>query len=165
MELLKLLSASEIVAQIICFLLVLLLLRNFAWKRFLKLLDDRKERIASDFKKIEDAQAEIANIKTDYDAKLDAINETAKLKMQEAVAAGQALARNIQEKARDDAQGIIENAKDNIRQELSKAKEELKEQVVNLTIAATEKIIKEKLTSDRDKKLIADFVDEIKGAS
>ena len=41
-ELLKLLSGSEIVAQIISFLLLFFLLRAFAWKRFLAVLDARR---------------------------------------------------------------------------------------------------------------------------
>jgi len=52
MELLKLLSANEIVAQIISFLLVFTLLRIFVWKHFLKILDDRRDRIASELKVI-----------------------------------------------------------------------------------------------------------------
>ena len=47
MELLKLLSTSEIVAQILGFLLLFFLLRAFAWKRLLALLDERKARISS----------------------------------------------------------------------------------------------------------------------
>lgn len=165
MELLKLLSANEVVAQLICFLMLFFLLRAFAWKKFLKILDDRKERIASDFKKIDEAKAEITRIKTDYDTRLSTIEETAKAKIQEAISAGQALSRDIQGKARDDAQKILESAKENIAQELSKAKQELKTQVVDLTIAATERIIKEKLTKEADKKLIADLVSEIEKSS
>ncbi|HOW36503.1 MAG TPA: F0F1 ATP synthase subunit B [Candidatus Omnitrophota bacterium] len=165
MELLKLLSANEIVAQLICFLLLFFILRAFAWKKFLKILDDRKERIASDFRSIEEAKAEIARIKADYDTRLNTIEETARARIQEAVSAGQALSRDIQGKARDDAQKILETAKENIKQELSKAKQELKTQVVDLTIAATERIIKEKLTKETDKKLIADLVSEIEKSS
>ena len=57
MDLLKLLTAKEIVAQIISFLLLMALLRVFAWKKLLNLLDERRARIASEFKKIEDTQA------------------------------------------------------------------------------------------------------------
>ena len=53
MELLKMLSASEVFAQILSFFLLLFLLRKFAWKKILGLLDQRKEKITSDFKEIE----------------------------------------------------------------------------------------------------------------
>jgi F0F1-type ATP synthase membrane subunit b/b' len=56
MELLKLLSGSEIVAQIISFLVLLFILRIFLWDKVLKVLDNRRERIASEFKQIEDTK-------------------------------------------------------------------------------------------------------------
>ena len=55
MGLLKLLNANEIAAQIITFLILLFLMKRFAWKPFFKVLDDRRERIASEFKKIDEA--------------------------------------------------------------------------------------------------------------
>ena len=57
MGLLKLLNANEIAAQIITFLILLFLMKRFAWKPFLKVLDDRRERIASEFKKIDEAKS------------------------------------------------------------------------------------------------------------
>ncbi|MDD5681425.1 MAG: hypothetical protein PHI59_09330, partial [Candidatus Omnitrophica bacterium] len=77
MELLKMLSANEIVAQVIGFLILLILLRAFAWKKVLGLLDKRKERIASEFNKIEEAKADIEKIRLDYDAKLASIEQAA----------------------------------------------------------------------------------------
>ena len=68
MELLKLLSTSEIVAQILGFLLLFFLLRAFAWKRLLALLDERKARISSEFQKIEETKAALERIKTDYES-------------------------------------------------------------------------------------------------
>ena len=71
MEILKLLSANEIVAQILSFLLLLAILRIFAWKRLLKLLDDRRESIALEFRKIEDAQSaatRLANARAELEA-------------------------------------------------------------------------------------------------
>ena len=71
MGLLELISANEVVAQVISFLILLFLLRVLAWKKILKLLDDRKEKIAGEFKKIEDTKAEVAGLRADYETKLD----------------------------------------------------------------------------------------------
>ena len=161
MDLLKQLSANEIFAQIIGFILLLFLLRVFAWKKFLKLLDDRRERIASEFKKIEDTQAEIAKLKTEYGKKLSDIDETSKTKIREAMARAKQLAEEVRESSQHQARKIIEKAEENIEIELAKAKEELKNQVVDLTINTAEKIIKEKLTEEKDRKLVSDFLEEI----
>jgi F-type H+-transporting ATPase subunit b len=161
MELIKLLSVNEIVAQIISFLVLVFILRVFAWKRILSLLDQRKEKIASEFQQLENAKLEIENIKASYEEKIGAIEESARLKIQEAVDESRHVAQEIKEKAQADAKVIMEKAHDNIKIGLSQAKEELKEKIVELTINAAEHILKEKLTPEKDKKLILGFLEEL----
>ena len=88
MELLKLLSANEIIAQVINFLLLLVLMRVFFWKRVLKLLDERRERIASQLENIESAKKEVEKLKDDYQKELNAIEAIKKLKIQEGIEVG-----------------------------------------------------------------------------
>lgn len=161
MELLKLLSTSEIVAQVISFLILFFLLRVFAWKRILKTLDDRKARIALELKSIEDAKKEIANVKLGYEEKLEAIQRLAKQKLEEAVREGKKITEDFRKKAYEDAQEIINKARQDIKYELFRAKEELKEKVVELAIGAAQNLIKERLTQDDDKKLVKEFLDSI----
>jgi len=161
MDLLKLLSTNEIVAQIISFLLLMTLLRIFAWKKLLKLLDDRRARIASEFKKIEDAKAALEKMRSDYDKKLADIEAGSRAMIQEAVNEGKKVSQEIKEAARQEARTILDKAQENIENELSKAKQELKQKVVELTLGTTEKLLKEKLTEERDKKLASDFLDEL----
>ena len=155
------LSANEVIAQVLGFLLLLFLLRIFAWKRILGLLDERKARIASEFKKIEDAKAQIEALKSDYGLKLDKIEEVANLKIDEAIAEGKKITEEVRKKAHEEAQDIINSAKKNIGYELSKAKEQLKDEIVDLTMKATENMISEKLTGETDKKLVEDFLDKL----
>lgn len=161
MDLLKLLSANEIVAQIISFLLLLILLRIFAWKKLLKLLDDRRDRIVSEFKKIENAQASIEKMKVEYDKKLADIEAESRAKIQEAIAEGKNISQELRENAHQEARAILDKAQETIEIEVDKAKHELKEKVVELTLGTTEKLIKEKLTDDKDRKLASDFLDEL----
>lgn len=158
MELLKLLSTSQIVAQMISFIILLIILRLFVWKRFLKVLDDRKGRIAAEFKNIEDVKAEVANIKKEYEEKLENIGETAKIRTQEAIAEGKQIVDEMREDAKAQAQKIVDNAKEAIKGEILKAKEELRADIVDLTIRASEKVIQDKLTEDADKRLVEDFL-------
>ena len=161
MDLLKSLSTSEIVAQIISFLLLMALLRVFAWKKLLKLLDDRRARIASEFKKIEDTQAAVERMRSDYDKKLADIEAESRAKIQEAINEGKQVSQEIRENARQEARAILDKAQENIENEIAKAKHELKEKIVELTIGTTEKLLKEKITGEKDKKLASDFLDEL----
>ncbi len=158
MELLKLLSGSEIVAQVLSFLLLLFVLRVFAWKKILSVLDQRKERIAAEFKKIEYTKAEVARIRAEYEAKLGGITAAAKLRIQEAVIDGRKIVEDSRKKAYEQAQEIITNAQASVKYELSKAKQELKREIVDLAMNAAENIIQEKLTEEEDRKLVEDFL-------
>lgn len=161
MELLKLLSTSEIFAQVVSFLVLLFLLRLFAWKKLIKLLDDRRERIASDFKKIDDAKADVELLRSEYERRLAVIAQEAKAKIEEAIIEGRKAAEGIRQDAQTEGEKIIEKAKDNIKAEIAKAEEKLKNWIVSLTIDAAGRVIQEKLTEENDKKLVEEFLKEM----
>ena len=161
MELLKLLSANEVVAEALSFILLLVLLRIFAWNKILKILDDRRDRIASEFRKIEEARAETLRSKGEYEDKVATIKEEADRIIKEAVSESRKISDEVRKNAHLQAQQIINNAKDNIRHELSAAKEELKEKIVELTISATEQVIQEKFSEEGDKRMIRNFLEKV----
>lgn len=161
MELLKLLNLNEIIAQIISFLLLLILLRIFAWRKLLGLLDSRKERIASEFQRIENTKHDLENTKAEYEARLERIEEKANQIIQDAVSRGREITDEVRKQAHEEAQDILDNARQNVKYELTKAKEELRDNIIDLTIKATENVIREKLTESTDKKMIANFLDSI----
>lgn len=158
MELLKLLSANELVAQIICFLVFLLIMRTFLWKRFLGIIDKRREAVSSEFKRIEDAKESLARIREEYEKKLAGINEEAKERIRAAMDQGHKLAEELRAKAELDSEEITRRAKANIKDEFAKAKEELKDEIVDLTIQAAEKVLQEKLSEKSDRRLVEDFI-------
>jgi len=158
MEILKLLSASQIFAQIISFLLLFFIMRVFVWKKFLKLLDDRKARIASELKSMDEARLEVAKAMGEYERKLSAIDGLAKARIEEAVAEGERIAKEILDKARLDAEKAEINSREMIEGEIKKAREDLKKDIVDITIAIAEKVIAEKLTAADDRKMVEDFI-------
>lgn len=153
------LSTNEIIAQIVGFLILLALLRAFAWRKVLGFLDKRKERLAAEFKKIEEAKAEIERIRLDYDAKLTSIDQAAKHRIHDAVNESKVILEGARKNAHIQAQEIIDNAKNSIKYELAKAKDELKNEIIDLTIKAAENVIKEKLTEKGDRQIVQDFLD------
>jgi len=160
MELLKLLSANEVIAQTIAFLLLLVIMRAVFWKKFLKLLDDRKERISSEFRMIEASRRETEKMKQDYEKKLDTIAETARDKMQEAINEGRRIGDEIRDNASKDGEKIVENARAVIKSDIAKAKEEMKNEMVGLVIDVAGKVVQEKLSVEEDRKLVEYFIKE-----
>lgn len=74
---------GQIVAQIFAFLIMLAILKRFAWKPLLKLMDERRERIINEFAAIEKQKQEVNGIKKSYLDKLDHMESLAKKMGQE----------------------------------------------------------------------------------
>ena len=161
MELLKLLDASQIAAQVISFLILFFVLRGIVWKRFLKVLDDRKGRIASEFKGIEDSKADLARLKADYESQINNIDQIAKTKLEEAVSEGKRIAEEIRENANAEALQIIEKTDEAIKAEILRAREEYRDEIVDIAISAAGKVIEERLTEAQDKRIVEDFLSRV----
>lgn len=154
-------ALEEFVVQIFNFLVIFFLLRKFLWKRFLGVLDERREKIVKEFKTIEETKAAISRLQREYQEKLSQIEEISRQHLQKAVQEGQRIAEELSWQARTQAERIIHSAQEEVHFEIKKAKEELKETVVDLTIRATEGMIREKLNSQTDKKLVENLLKEM----
>ncbi|MDD5130943.1 MAG: F0F1 ATP synthase subunit B [Candidatus Omnitrophica bacterium] len=164
MEFLKMLSASEILAQILSFFLLLFLLRLFAWKKILGLLDQRKEKIASDLQEIENAKLEVVKLKEDYEAKISGLAAAAQIKINEAIEEGRRINDQMRKKAHEEAQDILTDARRQVKYEVTKVQDQLKEKIVDLALDAARTVIQEKLTGDGDRKIVEDFIREVEKA-
>lgn len=163
MELLKLLSASQIFAQIVSFLILFFVLRAIVWKNFLKVLDSRKEKISSELKKIEEIKSDVEGVRTDYEDKLAKWEETARALAEETISDGKRIAEEIRENAKKEGQKIIDDSRELIKGEIVDARYALKEEIVDLVIDAAGHVIEERLTEDKDKKLVEEFLKGMDG--
>ena len=155
------LSGSEIVAQILSFCLLLFLLRQFAWKKILGLLDQRREKISLQLSQIEKTKLEIASLKSDYESKLATISAAAQAKIEEAVQEAKEINVQMRKKAHEEAQDIILDARLQVKYEVSKVQEQLKEKIVDIALGAARTVIQEKLTEVGDRKLVEDFIRQV----
>ncbi|MCI0531062.1 MAG: F0F1 ATP synthase subunit B [candidate division Zixibacteria bacterium] len=154
------LEFGQIITQAIAFVLVVLILRKFAWKPLLLVLEQRKEKIQSEFDQIEAHKHKVQTLTEEYQEKLKGIEAQARTRIQEAVNEGRKISQEIQAEARTQSKEILSKAQGDVEREVAKAKQQLKNDIVNLVISATEKIVQEKLDQEKHKKLIADFVEE-----
>jgi F-type H+-transporting ATPase subunit b len=161
---LKMLSASEIFAQILSFFLLLLLLRLFAWKKILNLLDQRKDKIRSEFERIEESKLEISRLKNDYASKIASIQEEAEIKIKEAIEEGRKINAQMRKQAHEDAQDIIDDARKQVKHEVSQVQEKLKDRIVDIALGAARSVIQEKLTEDGDRRIVENFIKEMEEA-
>ena len=152
---------AQFVVNILAFLLLLAILRKYAWGALLKLIDERRERIAAEFAAIDRAKEELTKLKSEYQERLNKIEEEARGKIQQAIQDGRRIAAEVEEDARAHARATLEKTKEAIAQEVAKARVELKEQVVDLAIQATHKVLRQHLDEETDQRMIEAFIQEI----
>jgi len=163
-ELLKMLSANEIFAQVLSFFILLFLLRKFAWEKILVLLDQRKEKISSELGEIENTKLEIARLKSDYESKISNIASEAQAKINQAVEQAKLVSAQMRKKAHEEAQDIITDARNQVKHEVSKVQEQLKEKIVDIALGAARSVIQEKLTEEGDRRIVENFIQEVQEA-
>ena len=156
-------DSGLIIWQAIIFLIVLLILRKFAWKPILGALSEREASIENALLAAENAKKEMANLKAENEKLL----EQARLERDNTLKGASEAAKQITEDARTEASKIsskmIEDAKLVIDTEKKAALSEVKNQVALLTIEVTEKILRKNLSEDKaQQELVESYVKDLK---
>jgi F-type H+-transporting ATPase subunit b len=152
---------AQLLTTALAFLIFFWIAKKMFWSSILRAIEDRQARIKSEFDKVEHLQTQAKTLQADYSRKIAEIDSEARQRMQDAINQGKQIAEQIAEQARRDADATLERTKQSIAIEMEKAREELKHDVVRMTLAATEKIINERLDDAKHRQLVSSFVDEI----
>ena len=157
----ELIDIRQVLTQILGFLIMVWILRRYAWGPLIGMLEARREKIAGEFKEADRLKAEAVELKSRYDAELKTIDAQARQRITEALNEGQRVAGEIRVQAQTDATARLQHAADEIMREREKAKEVLKRQVIDLSLRTAEKILRTKLDDAAQRKLAGEFIDEV----
>ena len=157
----NLIDIRQVITQILGFLLMVWILRRYAWGPVMGMLEARREKIAGEFKEADRLKGEALELKTRYEADLKGIEAQARQRITEAVTEGQRVAAEIKVQAQKDATLRLERATDEIAREREKAKELMKEQIIRLSMRSAEKILRKKLDDAAHRQMVGEFVDEV----
>jgi F-type H+-transporting ATPase subunit b len=152
-----------IVWTLLAFLIVLLILKKFAWKPIIKGLTDRETNIADSISLAEKVKNEMAQLKSDNEALLIKAREERALLLKEAKETKDKIVNDAKEEAKAQATKIINEAQAVINQQKQAAVNELKNQVGKLVIEVSEKILRRELSDKAaQEKYITQIAEEVK---
>lgn len=138
----------------ITFLLLLVILKKYLWKPLLDNLDNREKLINDSIKNAEDIQRKSEESFDEYNAKLAEARE----EVRKVISAGKESAEKIKTEILDEANkrasALVDKAKKEIEAEKSGALNEIKKIVVDVSLAAAEKMIKNNIKSEDHMRLI-----------
>ncbi len=149
--------------QTLLFIGLVLLLRKFAWKPILNMVNEREEGIKNALAAAEDAKKEMQNVTADSEKLLKEARAEREAMLKEAREIKDKLIADSKEQAKVEGDKMIKQAQAAIESEKKAAVADIKSQVANLSVAIAEKVIKEQL-SDKSKqlKLVDDLLGDIK---
>lgn len=150
-----------IITQIIGFLLAVWILKAFAWKPLLKMLDDRKQKIIGDINEAENIKSDANKMLDEYQSQLRDIETEARAKIQEAISDGNRIASEIREQARDESRLILAKSREELARDVAKARVQLRDDMASMAVRAAEKIISTELDDSEQKRLLDDFLKEV----
>ena len=140
---------------------LLFLLGRYAWGPILAAVDAREKGIQSALDQAAARQAEAEKLLDEHRRQLGDARRQAGEILAEGRSAGERLRREIEEKARTEAQGILERAKQDIERERDAAIESLRRESVDLALAAAARLLHEHLDQARDRQLVERYLDEM----
>ena len=147
-------DGQAFVIQLITFVLAFLVLRRYAFKPILKILDERREKIEQGVQLGEQMQKQKAELEDKVARTLQETRQQADGIIASAQDAGRQAVREAEDKARQKAAGILQDAESRIVQDTTRARKQLEKELVGLISDATEAIIDEKVDAKKDSELI-----------
>jgi len=142
------------ISQLVAFIVVALVLKKFAYKPVLDMLEQRRERIAQAEANAEKIQLELAETKTERDKVLAEANQKAEQLIADAKEAARQVGEAEGQKAVKQAEEIIRKAREATEADRDRMMTELRAEIGRLVVDTTAKVSGKVLTSEDQQRLI-----------
>lgn len=149
-----------LLAQMVNFAILLFILKRFLYKPILKVLEERKNKIATSMKQSEQIQKKFEELDVKQQEILDnARNESAQI-IDAAKSEAKTLANQIQIEASNQTQLSLKRAQETLALEKQKMIGEAKKEIVSVVTSATQKVIGKMMTKKDKDRLVTEAVNE-----
>lgn len=145
-----------LISQIILFVIVALALKKFAYGPILKVLEERRNKIAESLANAEQIKKDLANAQAKAQEILTQASTQANKAIEEARAAAAKVQETETQKAIAMANDIITKARQASEAELARMKAELRKEVGRLVVATSAKVTGGILTAEQQTRLAED---------
>lgn len=143
------------------FLVLLFLLRKYAWGPLLAALDERQAGIRKSLDDADAAKRELAGVQARASALIGQARTEADTILSEARADGARIRQEQRDAAQKDAETITRNARQQIQAERDRAVSEIRQQAVELSVMIASKLIRRNLTREDNEALIDDALQQV----
>lgn len=153
-------NSGDIIFQLLMFIILLALLKKFAWGPLMGIMKQREEHIASEINAAEESRLEAKKLLEEQRNLLKDARTDAQGLIESARKQGDLQREEIIVTARTEAERIKEAAKLEIEQQKEKAVAAIREQVASLSVLIASKVIEKELSAADQDQLINEYIQE-----
>ena len=143
---------------VLVFVALLLVLRRFAWPALLSAVEAREKALEEMIAEAERSREEAARLLAQHEKLLAEGRASAHALLAEARTAAEKERALAMEKTRQEQEELLERARRDIGAERERAVQELRREAVDLSLAAASKLIGEELNSERDRRIVQEYL-------
>jgi F-type H+-transporting ATPase subunit b len=146
---------------LVVFALFSIVLTKFGWKPLLNTIEEREHGIRTAVQGAEAANVEAkALLAKHHELVREATRERDEI-LKRALGEAEQLKADLASKARTEGEQLVQRARQQIEREKTLALQELKVQVADLAVEAAAKIVESSLTPEAQRKLVAEFIEQL----
>ncbi len=155
------LDLGKTVATIGVFMILFPVLKHFFFNALTDAIKGRTSELEQTFSEAENLRTEMTQLRHDYELKIQATEAEAREMIQSQIREAQELRQQLMAEASAKAEEMLTRAQQEIEQEKNKVLTELRLRAVDMTISATEKLIGANMDTDRNRKLVDEFIEKV----
>ncbi|MEW6184045.1 MAG: F0F1 ATP synthase subunit B [Bacillota bacterium] len=152
---------ATLAAQVFHFLLLLVLMRIFAYRPLLKVLDDRRRMVAEQLATAERDREEAGDLLRQRQEMLVEAREQARAIIDRAESEAESRVRRILEQARNDSDAVKNKALAALERERDEARKTLRDELAELVLTATQKVAGRMIDREQHLRLVREAVKEV----
>src|SRR4030043_137796 len=149
-----------LVTQVVTFIILLVLLRLFAYKPLMRMMDERSRRVKESVEQAEAVKQQSAKAEEELKKQLEQASREGQDRITRAVKAGEELKQKAEEEAKRETEKLIVKARSEIRQERDAAITDVRREFADLAVLAAGKVIEKSLDAEEHHELIEKVLEE-----
>jgi F-type H+-transporting ATPase subunit b len=153
-------NLPALIAQLINFVLLLIIFRLLLYKPLLNMLDQRKKRIEEGIQASDEAKRRLSETEQETAKEMDRARQEGQGLIAQAQQAANALREEETKRARAEAEQLIERARGEIALERDAAIADLRREFAGLAVSAAERVIKKEIDAGTHRQLIDEVLAE-----
>ncbi|BBB91526.1 MAG TPA: F0F1 ATP synthase subunit B [Methylomusa anaerophila] len=152
---------ATLFAQIINFLILVLILSKVAYKPLMKVLADRQAKIQASLDTAEQERLAAEKLRQEYVAQMADARKEAQTILEKATKLAEQAKEDILKEAREESTRLLKATQEEIAVERERFLHEIKGEVVSLAITAAAKVVAQNLDEQANAKLVTNFIDSL----